>query len=605
MPDDWFKQNAPPAVSASSDWFQQNSPSQQSGNSSKSESDSWEEPQGFLSRFGSMINPLPAILHPIDTAKAILSPNIGKFKEAADAFDAGQYGRSALSNLEGWPVVGGFASQVEQDLLKDHNYRGFAGTVAGMMAPEVLMAAKGKIPIRSSLNPVEQSAVSYGENHSIPVDLATASGNQFIRTAQEAVKKQPFLAGKANKLQTAQEQGIQNAGSNLAALSGPAFPKTSGPTQLGERIVNISQGRIESLDQQADQSYGTLRQSAANHVQRVQTGTRPAIGANGQPMVGPNGQPFEVPVFEDIAMPVSTKALKSTIKPVVDQLEKTIPEAQKQASPGLTALRNIMQLPDQVDINTAIRNLSSVQNLSRLGRDEIDAVRGVSKGLAATAVPVFRNAIDKAASVDPQALAALNKGRALTKAKYDAWDTVRPMLKMEPAAIVNRLTAPGDTGLTNLRSVQRLAPGEMSGVARNFLEGLMDDMFYQGDVRRAQSAVKKWHDLGDETKDILFPNPTIRQNATDFFNLVKMTQEKANASGSATSWAGLVASLHPKVLAAELIGGKPLVNALLSGSGPATVRNGIPISAARLAKPARAVTRINLLAAPPPPPPSQ
>jgi len=89
-------------------------------------------PVRFMGRIAENLNPVPvlgAITHPRDTAKAIWDQTSQKLTESAKAAGRGEYGRSALSFAESFPLVGSVISQGEED-VKSGNYAGLAGTAA-------------------------------------------------------------------------------------------------------------------------------------------------------------------------------------------------------------------------------------------------------------------------------------------------------------------------------------------------------------------------------------------------------------------------------------------------------------------------------------------
>jgi len=556
-------------------------------------------PYRFASRVAENLNPISAVaplLTPIDTYNAIKDQTTGKTREALEAAKGGNYGRAALSTVEAVPLLGNVVSGLEND-IRGGNYAGALGTGAAMAIPEGLKRIPGfHVQVPSSLNPVEESAVQFGQQAGVPVNLGTATGNRFVGAVQAMARKQPFMAGRAAKFTENELTSLKNVGEALIDSTGNVGDKV----MAGEGVAKAGEGRINALHTEANNAYNDLRNIAAKNVKRIQVGMRPSS------ILDANGQPVMVPDFQDIQMPVSTADLKRVVGPIVDRLDATIPSAQGQASPGLSVLRQIMSRPDYVDVNTAISDLSAIQGIART-RGELDAVRGLSKGLAATAVPPFRRAIDAAATdAGPDAVRALAKGRTATAQKYAA-AAVLDQLPDEPAQIVQRLTRKGDQGVQLLRGVRTVAPGELPNIGRSFLEGLLDDMTVEGDLRRTGTALNQWNKLGQETKDILFPDKKVQGQIGDFFKLAKMSVERANPSESTTTFGAMVAMLHPKVIATQLFAGKPLSNLLFGPGGAQAAQTGFPVRVVpRIATPiGRGVVGANTVFNPPPPPPGQ
>src|SRR5689334_17956386 len=125
-------------------------------------------PFRFASSTAEMLNPVPllgAITSPIQTGKALKEQAFSKTQEALAASKGGNYGRAALSAVEAVPLVGGLAQRLE-DQIKAGNYAGAGGTVFGGLIPEGINRLNRLSPtvnIRSSLNPVEASAVRWGQ----------------------------------------------------------------------------------------------------------------------------------------------------------------------------------------------------------------------------------------------------------------------------------------------------------------------------------------------------------------------------------------------------------------------------------------------------------
>jgi hypothetical protein len=568
LPADFFSDSPKPSASGGGRGGRGGGGAGQQHNSDSMQFGRTDGKTGFAGRVIDNLNPVPLIdslaHHPIETIGNILLPADAPAKEAADAFNKGRYVKGMERTVEDIPLVGPIVRQAREDYQKG-DYGAMAGTAASMLAPSILKKAKVNIPIPKTLNPVEESAVNYAAREGIPVDAATATGNKAVHALQETVGKQPLMASRAAELRRAQNEGIQQGAQRLTEQVAPTA--SGDPVVAGQAVADTLKRRVGKLNDIADTQYDRLRQIAAEpkNTKQVQTGVAKSS------LVDAQGNPITTPVIEDVKLPTAYSATKARLAPIVEQLEKSIPEAQKQASPGLSLMRQILSRPDMVDADTAMRDLSAIQNIAR-GAGELPEVRGVSKGLAATIVPELRRAVDDAvASGGADATKALARGRLATRSKYaanDLYDSLpkNGMGEIEPARVFKRLTQNDDASLQQLRAVQKKAPVAVPEIARAYVEGLMNDMVYQGDVRRAQSAVRAWHGLGAETKNILFP-PEIQQNITDFVNYAEMVGRKSNPSGTASTAATLASILNPKLLAAQAIAGKPIVNMLFGNAG--------------------------------------
>ena len=136
-------------------------------------------PVRFMGRIAENLNPVPvlgAITHPRDTAKAIWDQTSQKVHESVVAAGRGEYGRSALSFAESFPLVGSVISQGEED-VKSGNYAGLAGTAASVAIPEI--AGRG-IPRLGKALGAPEALEEAGARQYSRVMGATTRPNKFI-----------------------------------------------------------------------------------------------------------------------------------------------------------------------------------------------------------------------------------------------------------------------------------------------------------------------------------------------------------------------------------------------------------------------------------------
>lgn len=561
-----------------------------------------EDRKGFLGALWENINPIPAlkmgwetspaglavqayksiketgkIPEPPESAKALAQIPAESYRRvglAGGALAQGNFPEAAKQYAAAIPLFGPPAVQVGEDIEKGQ-YPEAAGHAAGLMIPAMIGGYNPEIPmpIKSRLNAVQQAAVNFGERAGIPIDLATATGNPFVQGAKSIASKQPLSAGKHAALRGAQEEALASTGERLAQIPGAG---TGSKVVAGEGVQGRLTKRIESLDTGADKAYTRLRDIAAEpqNVKTIQVGTKPSSIVNPQ-----TGQPVQVPVYETFSGPTDLKAAKAALASIVDSIEKSaIPETLKQSSPGLTAMRAVVNGPDIVDIDSAIRNLSSIQNIAR---SDLPAVRGASKGIAAAVIPQYRAAIDAAAkAMGPEAEQMLNRGRALTTQKYQTFKVLDKLPK-SPVQLVRRLTLNEDSGIDMLRAVNKFAPAQMPDIGRSVLEGILSGSTAEGGFNKAGTALNRWNKLGPETKKIIFNDPARVKDIDDFLMLAKMIGENPNPSGSATvggiiGATGLVVT-SPVTGFATLIGWKKLADILMRSDGPALLRKGLTL----------------------------
>jgi hypothetical protein len=288
-------------------------------------------------------------------------------------------------------------------------------------------------------------------------------------------------------------------------------------------------------------------------------------------------------------MQVQMAPVKSALKPVYDELVKTMPVAQRQASRGLLAIENIVNGPDVMAASEADRALGAIKQIAR---DETgdSGLRSVSGGLAAKAVTQLENAVQAAvAKGGPAATDALNAGRAATKAKWAAAD-VLDTIRKEPVQAFNQATIAKDAGIDQLRQVARLAPNALPKVGRALLDNLFAKIGpAEGGFGKAGTALTTWDNLGPQTKALLFKDPALRQSLDQFFLLAKKMAENPNPSGTghlvqlaAQGQGGLTMMLfHPVLgaidLAASVGGGYGLSKLLHSPAGVKLLTEGMKL----------------------------
>jgi hypothetical protein len=220
-----------------------------------------------------------------------------------------------------------------------------------------------------------------------------------------------------------------------------------------------------------------------------------------------------VAVTKDVRLPVDMRTVKTALQPIYDRLKQTMPIAQQQASPGLKAIQNIMEGEDYLPASVADQNLSAIKSIARADNPNL---RSVAQGTAAAAVKRLEYAVQAAVSQGgPEATAALQTGRAATKAKYAVAD-VLDQLKDEPVQTFNRLTAPKDANIDLLRSVAQNAPNQVKSLGHAYAQQLMDTASGEG-FKQSGTVLNQWNNLGSATKKLLFdPQTTAKLN--DFFS---------------------------------------------------------------------------------------
>lgn len=394
----------------------------------------------------------------------------------------------------------------------------FYGAARGVQAAKAAKpTATGVVRKMTTLNPQEAAAVKYAATENIPIRASVATGNRAIGAMEAGTEGLPYFSNRGKLLSQATADAMARKGTRLAKEAGGALSKEA----AGNKVIEGLEAQVEGYSKLADAAYGKARKAAAANVQPVQVGTEIKT-------VLENGAVVQkrVPVFKDIASPVDYKVVKSSLRPLLEELEVQIPEAQRQASPGLSALRNIMAADDVVPLSKALDDLSAIQNISRT---DLPLLRSKAQGIAAAVTKPLREAVDVSAG-QSGALDALNSGRDLIRKKYEVGDLLRAVKDREPVRIVETLTAQGDRSIQQLRDIAKAAPETAKDIGTSTLQGIMDEAMNEGTFKGAK-AFAQWQRLGPETKKILF-TPEHAAELEKFFDLAKMSAKDFNPSGS-------------------------------------------------------------------------
>lgn len=412
----------------------------------------------------------------------------------------------------------------------------FIPGMVGKVLPKVLPAAlaermgvEAALPGPAPLTPEGAFAAS----HDIPIPRSVETGSKVASATESHLANALGGSGVMKKAATATREGLSRAGARIAEQAGPeATPQSAGealqagaesrasaveeakaaqdaaiaqrgqdiatevhptpqtPESAGVGVAGELTAAEKAAGKGASDSYSRLRDIEADpaNTKTITVGNRTV--PTGVVDASWNAITRTEPITKDIALPVDMRPVKTSLQPVYDELKRTMPVAQQQASRGLRAIENIINGDDYVSASTADTNLGAVKAIER------EAPNDKTTFLARKAIDAFSPAVDKAiSSAGPEAADALNQGRALTRAKYATRDTFE-QLPDEPVRIYRTLTAPGDANINLLRDVKAKAPGSIPALGRAMIQGLMDDAQASG-ISKAANA---WGQLGDATK---------------------------------------------------------------------------------------------------------
>ncbi len=467
---------------------------------------------GTLARHvGAQLNPIAgaqalasAVQHPVDTVKAIGAAQGAVFDKAKASYAAGDYGTAARHFIDYLlPLVGPVLDKAADASQAGHVAAG-AGDAIGLGLSLFAPSAIGKtLASRTAGTPAApppstplRDAVAFGRARGIPIDAGTATDNAAVRGVQALADKSlggSIVAGRAGQAQAA---ALTRVGGELADTARAGAVTTD---QAGEAVQTALTTKLQAHAALADRAYGTLRQlEAANPT----------------------------------AFAMDLAPVRAALKPLYLRLarEAELVPLQGDKARVLTALDRLVKgYPAAVPLSVVDEALGDLKTLARADTPEL---RTAGQGVAAQAVQQLDQAVRTTAQrAGPQAIRALEQGRAATVAKYQTAD-VLDTLRTEPVQVYRQMTAPKDSGIDLLRSVTGHAPQAAPQIARAYLDDLLATATAEGGFGHADALYAAWQKLGSQTKAILFPQPGQAQALDQFFLLAKRLAANPNPSGT-------------------------------------------------------------------------
>lgn len=544
---------------------------------------------------------------PLNTLRNMGQATQGVFEEAKAAYDRGDYGSAAIKTLFGSiPLVGPDLNQMGNAMREGRTAEALGDAVglgASLVAPQVVGTVSARVGkmLPAAQTPAEAAAVRFGRERGIPVDAATATGSDFVRSMQGAVDYSPLGAPVAARARAVQGRELARVGKELSAEVQPAPISAVG---AGERVSKALANKITQHNVEATTAYERLRQfEAAAPAEAVATGRTTtthvptaAVDAAGRPVM----QSATVPASASMRLAVDLRPARQALQPIYDRLtrEAELVPLQGGKARALTALDRLMggrsgaghgrtatPPSDYAPLSVVDEALGDLKALART--DDLPALRTQGQGVAAQAVKQLDAQVRaRAAQAGPDVLNALEEGRRATVAKYataEARDLIAGRAgAMEPRTIFNRLTANEDAGLVKLRQLERLTPAEVPNVARGLLEDILERPTAEGGFQGAAKAKADWSRVGAATKRILYPKPGQVEAIDNFFNLAAKIAESPNPSKSgllanAVTQSGLVV-LHPATGIPVVLGTGALATILHSPKAVQFLTTGLRMS---------------------------
>ncbi len=188
-------------------------------------------------------------------------------KEGADAaWAAGDY-KTAVRKYADWllPIIGPAMDASADKMGGSQPWRGAGEAVGlglGLAGPKALDVAQVKVPaMATNANAGETAALRFAEERGIPVDMATATGNPFVRNIQTATANTPLGSIPAMRGQSAQIGALRRVGSELADA---VYPDAVTPEQAGEGLRQSLNFQVRKFHGKATEAYDRLRRYEAD-----------------------------------------------------------------------------------------------------------------------------------------------------------------------------------------------------------------------------------------------------------------------------------------------------------------------------------------------------
>ncbi len=364
------------------------------------------EKTGFFGRIGENLTGLKdlavgAVTHPIDTAKAMLTPDPAVSKEAADAFNRGDYGRYAGSQIEAIPLIGPQIRRTEQDLRKG-DYGAIGGDVATAAALSQLPRVASAIPragaavsdvlmspgvikgLKRSTEGVVVGSAMHGNLPGVGLGVAGRIGAGMLENAAErraAAKLPPAAASIVEKAQTAPpltaaEQALAD---HIMANVEPeaAAPPAAGPTTPPA----ITRPYYEPPPGPADMPAQPVGSAM------------PATPAPALQMPGPQGAPIPASPAEAVSQSPQVQVIPSPEPAVPAEVYKAKAQAAKSTKMA-DVLHQLEITPEQVS-TISDADWTRIEKATKINRPNspeslqmvVDKLKSLEKPSAAAEVP--------------------------------------------------------------------------------------------------------------------------------------------------------------------------------------------------------------------------
>jgi len=509
------------------------------------------------------------------TAPDNFAGKAGKFGEQAAEFLVP--GTAAGKAVKGLPLAArvlgeGATAGAMSGIQNDFDPKSIAmGTLLGSLGPVLGAGVRGAyrtanetldsfLTRNPKLRSTVQTAIDYAKAHKIPLTAGQEAGNEHLITLEQQLPSQWGSSQIAQKANLAQEEALVKEAQVAADRINPT--KATGPVESAENLANRLMRRITESKNFVNKRYDQVR-SILKSDRNVETRV---IGERESPIVDEFGRPVKTNVTATFETPIDITRSKKDLRPLYDDLSKLMPEAQRQNSPGYTALKEIIEGDKVMDAETLDKNLGAIKALIR--RAGKDFLPSRSQGIAAQVVGSLEKEVtDAYGKAGGGALAKLWQARRGVK-DYHEVNEILASLPDEPGALYARLVQGSDKRLNLLKDLQQYAPKEVQQIGNTFIQGLVEKLTANGQIGRAEGVLADWNRLGPETKKILFGN----QEQANMFHRFLLTVQELNKMRNPSGTAKATAALSSILSVGKGAKNYALAKILMEPGGPNKVR---------------------------------
>jgi len=197
-----------------------------------------------------------------------------QFDKAREFYRQGDYEKAAAYTVAGLlPALGPATTALGERIRAGDDVAGALGEATGLLGqialPSVITKAYpagATVPIvpklaRAAVDPLGE-AVAWGMRQGVPVDVATATGNTFLRGSQRLAEESLLGSPIGRRARDAQATALKATGAQLAERTAPGAATT--PELAGEAVRKGVRGTVQQHAKEADVAYGQLRTAEEN-----------------------------------------------------------------------------------------------------------------------------------------------------------------------------------------------------------------------------------------------------------------------------------------------------------------------------------------------------